>query len=188
MTSDPNDRLENQSEMPAEQPAGLESASSGPATEGSKVPPESESGDQAGESGRRRVLIGSQRNPDAYRPKPKRDWEPIVEKMPEKGATEKAEPEKAAAVVQAPLASQPEQPPAVAAEETAPAAVPHPLRPLHRFLRPRRRLQLSGRCAARRFPRRRGATAPIRMAPLPGCQRLQPPESPAGRRTGGVFG
>lgn len=179
MTSDPNDRLENQSEMPAEQPAGLESASSGPATEGSEVPPELEGGDQASESGRRRVLIGSQRNPDAYRPKPKRDWEPIVEKTPEKGATEKAEPEKAAAPVQAPLAPQPQQPPAAAAQDAAPAAVPPPPPPSAPPVPeapPAPAIEPAGARPDVSSPA--GATAPIRMAPLPGSPAVQPPEPP----------
>ena len=64
MTGDPNDRLENQ---PEPQAAGNGAA-------------EPENGSEQGE--RRKILIGSQRNPDAYRPKPKRDWEPVVEKKP----------------------------------------------------------------------------------------------------------
>lgn len=34
---------------------------------------------------RRRILIGSQRNPDAYRPKPKRDWTPVVDEQERSG-------------------------------------------------------------------------------------------------------
>ena len=121
MTSDPNDRLENQSEMPAEQPAGLESASSGPATEGSKVPPESESGDQAGESGAASLDRASEIPTRIGRNQ--RDWEPIVEKMPEKGATEKRTGESGG---RRPGPSQPEQPPAVAAEDAARPLFRHP--------------------------------------------------------------
>ena len=70
MTSDPNDRLENQPEPQA--------AENG-AAETEPQPPEN--GSEQAE--RRKILIGSQRNPDAYRPKPKRDWEPVVEKKSE---------------------------------------------------------------------------------------------------------
>ena len=194
MTSDPNDRLENPSEMPAEQPAGPESASSAPAAEGSEVPPESEGGDQAGQSGRRRVLIGSQRNPAAYRPKPKRDWEPIVEKTPQQAKPDKAKPDKAAtdkaaALAQSPPASQPEQqeqqeqqeqPPAAAAEETAPAAVPPPAPPAAPPVReapPAAAIEPAEPRPDVSAPA--AASAPIRMAPLPGSSAVEPPEPPA---------
>jgi len=47
---------------------------------------------------RRRILIGSQRDPDAYRPKPKRDWEPVA------GRRKQAEPEPAEAAGEQPAA------------------------------------------------------------------------------------
>ncbi len=101
MTGDPNDRLENQ---PEPQAAGNGAA-------------EPENGSEQGE--RRKILIGSQRNPDAYRPKPKRDWEPVVEKKPE---TEKPVEPPAAQPVAAEVAK-----PAAGVEASVrptPAAVP----------------------------------------------------------------
>ncbi|MHB8901297.1 MAG: 30S ribosomal protein S1 [Thermoguttaceae bacterium] len=107
MTGDSHDRLENQ---PG--PQGMQDG----AADGDPQFPEN--GSDAAE--RRRILIGSQRNPDAYRPKPKRDWEPVVEKNAEvKPPAEPASPP--------PIASEPPQPaPPVVAP--TPPPVPAPVR------------------------------------------------------------
>ena len=77
MTSDPNDRLEDQPEAQAD--------------EASRTEPQSpENGSEQAE--RRKILIGSQRDPDAYRPKPRRDWEPVVEKKPEEESPKQQAP------------------------------------------------------------------------------------------------
>jgi len=52
--------------------------------------PTDESNDAQGRA-RRKILIGSQRDPDAYRPKPKRDWVPVKRAAKEKA--ERGEPE-----------------------------------------------------------------------------------------------
>jgi len=121
MTSDPNDRLEDQAE-----PQGGENGVSD-----DKTPPQ-ENGSERGE--RRKILIGSQRNPDAYLPKPKRDWEPVVSKpQDEKSREEEPTAEKPEGVPVppaveeskpvAPLAS-PRMEPAPAAQPVAPAVEP----------------------------------------------------------------
>lgn len=75
---------------------------------------------------RRRILIGSQRDPDAYRPKRPRDWEPA-----EKPAVEPAAPPP---VAEAPAPEPPPAPPAlpepvaVASEPVAEAPAPEPPR------------------------------------------------------------
>jgi len=57
------------------------------------TPPEAPNGDpnDSQERPRRKILIGSQRDPDAYKPKPKRDWVPV--KKPGKGKAGREEPE-----------------------------------------------------------------------------------------------
>ena len=62
MSSDPNDRPD--SEQPQSEPQTPQGADSA-----------AETPDEAAQR-RRRILIGSQRDPVAYRPKPKRDWIP----------------------------------------------------------------------------------------------------------------
>jgi small subunit ribosomal protein S1 len=88
MSSDPNERHQqpaNRPEQadtnsakgsPASPPAS--NADSSPANESAPQP----SPDASGTSERpgRRILIGSQRDPHAYRPKPKRDWSPVEPK------------------------------------------------------------------------------------------------------------
>ena len=120
MTGEPNDRFENQ--------PGPQAGETGP-----------QAPENGFESERRKILIGSQRNPDAYRPKPKRDWEPVVEKKveAEKPAEEVAVPPVAAEVpkpvpepaapVAATAAPAPTPPPApVPAPTPVPAAAPVP--------------------------------------------------------------
>ena len=108
MTSDPNDRLEDQPKPETE--------------EGTTAEPESQTPENGSErSERRKILIGSQRDPDAYRPKPKRDWEPVVEKKPEEESpTEKESlPEVEA---EEPVEAAPA--PVVSAEPSEPASPP----------------------------------------------------------------
>ncbi|MEN6496551.1 MAG: S1 RNA-binding domain-containing protein [Thermoguttaceae bacterium] len=119
MSSDPNDRPDLP-ETSGESPSNPPEASS-------------EAGDKGSSSERRRILIGSQRDPAAYRPKPRRDWIPIVSKhaRPKKPTSpESQEPEKASAPAEpAPKAAEPPvapppppaQPP-VAAPSPAPVA------------------------------------------------------------------
>ena len=102
MTSDPNDRLENQPEPQVEE---------GKTPEAETAPPPN----GTDPSQRRKILIGSQRNPDAYRPKPKRDWEPVVEKTPEAEEPVETAPAPPAAAAPAPAVttdavSEPEEP------------------------------------------------------------------------------
>jgi small subunit ribosomal protein S1 len=57
-------------------------------------PPPDDSPDQGGteaENARRRILIGSQRDPVAYRARRRRDWEPVVEPEADKTAAEPAD-------------------------------------------------------------------------------------------------
>lgn len=58
-------------------------------------------------AGRRKILIGSQRDPDAYRPKPKRDW--VSVKKPAKGQGQAGKDEPAAPVEGPPPAAGPER-------------------------------------------------------------------------------
>lgn len=109
MTSDPNDRLENQPEPQVDEGKTAETEAKTPENGSERTEP-------------RKILIGSQRDPDAYRPKPKRDWEPVVE-------TTAAEEKSAEAVSPAaPVAAEGSEPisePAAAAEpisEPAPVA------------------------------------------------------------------
>ncbi len=103
MTSDPNDRLEDQPEPQVDEGNKPETDAQSP-EDGSERPE------------RRKILIGSQRDPDAYRPKPKRDWEPVVEKKPEaEKPAEEAPP--------TPVAAQPSEP---VAAPTEPVAEPTP--------------------------------------------------------------
>lgn len=76
-----------------------------------------------GEGQRRRILIGSQRDPAAYRPKPRRDWMPIVSQhaRPKKPAKEQT-PEPPAAEPVPPVAEAPAAP--VVAPPIAPPAPP----------------------------------------------------------------
>jgi predicted RNA-binding protein with RPS1 domain len=73
MTSDPNDQPSQPSPPSEINPATSSSAESADAQAAS----------------RRKILIGSQRDPDAYKPKPKRDWVPVKEK----GKAKRNEPE-----------------------------------------------------------------------------------------------
>jgi predicted RNA-binding protein with RPS1 domain len=93
MTSDPNDRLESQPEPQVD--------------EGNKPETEAQSPENGSERPeRRKILIGSQRDPDAYRPKPKRDWEPVVETKPEpEKPAEEAPPTPVAAQSSEPVAA-----------------------------------------------------------------------------------
>ena len=113
MTSDPNDRLEDQPEPQAEagKTSEPESQSTGNGVENGTERPE-----------RRKILIGSQRNPDAYRPKPKRDWEPVVEKK-----AEVEEPVGEVPAAPAPAAPAPEATAEPAAPLTEPAPEPTPV-------------------------------------------------------------
>jgi small subunit ribosomal protein S1 len=72
MTSEPNDQPASPSESSPTTSASAESA-------------------DAQAASRRRILIGSQRDPDAYKPKPKRDW--VSAKNAEKGKAQRSEPE-----------------------------------------------------------------------------------------------
>ena len=119
MTSDPNDRLENQPEPQAEE--GKTSESEPQAPENGSERPE-----------RRKILIGSQRNPDAYRPKPKRDWEPVVEeKVASEKPAEEASPTPTEAVESVPQPPEPTPAPAPtpAVEAVSVPAEPAPVEP-----------------------------------------------------------
>jgi len=72
MSSDANDRS-----LPSQNPA---SAPPPGATE--NTPDESSAASSSAEATRRRILIGSQRDPGAYRPKPRHDWKPVEEPTP----------------------------------------------------------------------------------------------------------
>jgi len=77
MSSDPNDRTPPPS-LPAdsvEQPTNPDAVN--PTDQQQASPDDSDSQDRP----RRKILIGSQRDPAAYRPKPRRDWIPIVSKV-----------------------------------------------------------------------------------------------------------
>jgi small subunit ribosomal protein S1 len=65
----------------------------------------------AGEAARRKILIGSQRDPGAYRPKPRHDWKPLVEPEPEASSTPLS-----------PAATSTEQPTSAPAAPAPPAA------------------------------------------------------------------
>lgn len=122
MTSDANDRLEDQPEPQAEESKAAETEAQ-----------TSENGSE-----RRKILIGSQRNPDAYRPKPKRDWEPVAETKPAEESpaepvpavappepeSSQAEPASAPPVVES--AAEASEPTAAAAPIPAPVAPPVP--------------------------------------------------------------
>lgn len=123
MSSDPNER----SQSP--EAAGASNPSADPQPTG-EMPAGSPEGAQTPEdtSGqRRRILIGSQRDPAAYRPKPRRDWMPIVSKhaRPKKPKETAAEPPTPAAE-EAPAPAPAEPVPPVAAEPPAPPA-PEPV-------------------------------------------------------------
>ena len=53
-----------------------------------------ETAETAAENARRRVLIGSQRDPAAYRARPKRDWAPIADKQEKKNKVSQGGPQK----------------------------------------------------------------------------------------------
>lgn len=117
MSSDPNER----SQSP--ESAGAPNPSADPQPTG-EMPTGSPEGAQTPEDAsgqRRRILIGSQRDPAAYRPKPRRDWMPIVSKhaRPKKPKETVAEPS-APAAEEAPAPAEPVPP--VAAEPPAPPA------------------------------------------------------------------
>jgi predicted RNA-binding protein with RPS1 domain len=76
MTSDANDQPTQPSTPPEAQSLGEE------ASDGSGLP-------------RRKILIGSQRDPGAYKPKPKRDWIPIAESGKKKGKPDRRPPAQA---------------------------------------------------------------------------------------------
>ncbi len=83
----------------------------------SSVDPQPPSGDEAAETARRQILIGSQRDPAAYRRRRQRDWAPVEEP---KTPTEETPAEPAA----------PQPPPAVAPPADAvPSASPAPPAP-----------------------------------------------------------
>lgn len=127
MSSDPNQR----SESP--EAAGLPTppAPTPPTGEAPVNPPEASTGegdqtpeDAAGQ--RRRILIGSQRDPAAYRPKPRRDWMPMVSKHARpKKAKEQASESPAPAAEAAPAPAEP-SPPVAAAPAVPPPAVEPP--------------------------------------------------------------
>ena len=141
MTSDPNDRLEGQSEPDAETPTSEPAA------------PPAEEGGEAGPPERRKILIGSQRDPDAYRPKPKRDWEPVVDKSPE--AQPPATPE-------APLAPPAAETPADAAPSPEPSPSEEPAD-----------LEMPAEPPAASAPA--PETAPPEVAPAPSGKSFPPP-------------
>ncbi|MGA2067202.1 MAG: S1 RNA-binding domain-containing protein [Thermoguttaceae bacterium] len=61
-------------------PAEAASAPNGTGAGPGQGPPDASA--QAAAMARQRILIGSQRDPAAYRARPKRDWEPVVEDQP----------------------------------------------------------------------------------------------------------
>ncbi len=113
MTSDANDRLEDQPEPQAEESKAAETE-----------PQTSENGSE-----RRKILIGSQRNPDAYRPKPKRDWQPVAETKPAEETPAEAPPAAAPPEPESSQAEPASAPPVVesAVEAPEPAATAAPI-------------------------------------------------------------
>lgn len=96
----------------------------------SQSPPENETSteQQSGEGGsaaqKRRILIGSQRDPAAYRVvKPKRDWTPLEDGEEEKG---KKQPAETRSTQTPPAAQAPPPPAAVATASPVPPVVPAP--------------------------------------------------------------
>lgn len=75
MSSDPNDRPQQS----VSQPEQNDAASPVPPNDPSTVAQSSAKEDQSEKTAKagKRILIGSQRDPHAYRPKPKRDWTPV---------------------------------------------------------------------------------------------------------------
>ena len=69
----------------------------------------------AAATARRKILIGSQRDPAAYRPKPKRDWVPIEDSGKKEKGGERREDEKRSAMGSEPPASVPSFEPVVVA-------------------------------------------------------------------------
>lgn len=157
MTSDPNDRLENQPEPQVEEGAAPETET-----------PSQENGSERPE--RRKILIGSQRNPDAYRPKPKRDWEPVVEKKPEGEKPVEATPEPPAAPeTPEPVAPSTASVPAPApVESTSSPAVETPAEPTASVQAP----------AETALPSTEATMPPIETA-VPAVETALPPVEPA---------
>lgn len=88
------------------------------------LPPEGDaastdlSGEAAAEAARRRILIGSQRDPAAYRARTKRDWTPVVDGEGKKREKRKGENKERKTDERPPVeAEQPLPPPAVAESE-----------------------------------------------------------------------
>ncbi len=116
MSSDAHEPQENVPEAPG-----------GPATPENPVSPgDSAAGESApGAPPRRRILIGSQRDPAAYRPKPKRDWVSPRRKDRERRKKEDAKPPRGdASRVESPATEPPSQP------EVPPLPLERPQEPL----------------------------------------------------------
>jgi small subunit ribosomal protein S1 len=99
----------------------------------SSVDPQQPTGDEAAETARRQILIGSQRDPAAYRRRRQRDWAPVEEPVEEPTEEPVAPPddapaEPAAAAPAEPAPPSPPPPAAVAAD--VPAAEPSQQDPL----------------------------------------------------------
>ena len=120
----------------ASNPSDLPGTSSEPTPNSPQPPPESdvmsEQPTDEGQSSaqKRRILIGSQRDPAAYRVKPKRDWTPLEEEAAneEKGKIGPDETPPAALPVEAAV-SQPSAP-AMAETPAPPVVTPPPMAPL----------------------------------------------------------
>jgi len=126
MSNDPTERPEPTPPAPDAQGEPNPAEVQGPAASSESTP----EADPSAEKPRRRVLIGSQRNPDAYRPKPKRDWEPVA-KPPNGPAEPQGEPTGAVEATAPPPEVEPppvdppaEAPPKTPSEETTCEAPP----------------------------------------------------------------
>lgn len=120
-----SDADESASQQPTPQNAGSE-AQPEPSN---SVTPEKASSEGTGP---RKILIGSQRDPAAYRPKPKRDWIPSEPKAEEKPPETASQPPEAAAEPEGPPAGG--TAPAEGAESSS--APPRPKHPIPRAAKP----------------------------------------------------
>lgn len=115
--------------QPVETPGNTAAGQETPSSAAGETPPDDT-------PQRRRILIGSQRNPDAYRPKPKRDWEPIngPPKQPTEqraeAAVEEPPADAAPTAAQAEPEAQAQAPPTEPAAAVEPPSVPAPAAPL----------------------------------------------------------
>jgi len=87
----------------------------------SETTPHSDTQEESSKESRRRILIGSQRDPAAYRPKPQRDWTPVVKSARRKPGGQKPADE-AADLSQGPPAVAQQTTPSPPTSEVTPTA------------------------------------------------------------------